>query len=278
MRRYCLALLILFASASCSHSKAVFFVDGHAYKETDLSDEVQVELVGAESQYLKKRQILLEKAAASKATKDAKNAEVGSKRYASLDLPDHLPREESQDANIEVVVRDSEWQHLSPRLLDTGFPVLGRNDAKHTIAVFYDYNCPHCRDIHQTIEGILPEVTDVVNFVFIDMPILAASSYQLTRGGYCAHQHGLFSEYADLVFNGSHADAKSHLQMLEKENKNLKIVSCLNEKNSEEFVIKGQKLAAIYGFQSTPSFLLDGRITQLPRDPASLLEFIRKLN
>ena len=50
-------------------------------------------------------------------------------------------------------------------------PHIGPADAPHTVALLYDYQCPHCRVIHNLLEEVVENFDGQVNFVLCPTPL-----------------------------------------------------------------------------------------------------------
>jgi protein-disulfide isomerase len=82
---------------------------------------------------------------------------------------------------------------------DSASPVADRADGRVTVLVFFDYNCPYCREGEPAIERLAHQPD--VNVVMKELPLLGADSVAVAKlalaakqqGGYQALQHGLFA-------------------------------------------------------------------------------------
>ncbi|MDQ6962456.1 MAG: thioredoxin domain-containing protein [Mariprofundaceae bacterium] len=105
------------------------------------------------------------------------------------------------------------FQSTAPRIaIDTASdPFMGNADALLTIVEFSDFQCPMCRQVHETLKKVLPKFNDRVKFVFKNMPLdkscnsmmqrdLHLSACDLARLGEAAHAQGQFWAMQDMIF------------------------------------------------------------------------------
>jgi protein-disulfide isomerase len=53
----------------------------------------------------------------------------------------------------------------------TGRPVRGNKDAKVTVVVYDDFECPYCSRMHQTLKNVLQSYGDRIKVVYKDFPL-----------------------------------------------------------------------------------------------------------
>ncbi|MGB8802810.1 MAG: thioredoxin domain-containing protein [Candidatus Acidiferrales bacterium] len=74
------------------------------------------------------------------------------------------------------------------KLHTEGNPSVGPTDAKVTVVIFSDFQCPHCRKLSNTLATIIPEYPQV-HFVFKDFPLTQIHPWAETAaiGAHCAY-------------------------------------------------------------------------------------------
>ncbi len=74
------------------------------------------------------------------------------------------------------------------KLTVEGNPTLGPANAKITVVEFSDFQCPHCRELYETLKTVIPEHPDV-RFVFKDYPLTQIHPWAETAaiGARCAY-------------------------------------------------------------------------------------------
>lgn len=58
-----------------------------------------------------------------------------------------------------------------PDMSRYGFPVMGESGAEHTFTLLYDYQCPHCRKVHEAVSEIVPSHPGEYAFVLCPTPL-----------------------------------------------------------------------------------------------------------
>lgn len=145
--------------------------------------------------------------------------------------------------------------------------VIGSADAPVTLVEYASYTCPHCADFHTEI---LPQIkkdfvdTGKVKVIFRDFPFerIGATAAMLSR---CVDP-GRYAGFTDLLMKQQKNWASSPNPMgalfklaklagLSQE----KIDSCMaNEKLLDQIISVRKEAMDKYGFNSTPSFLING--------------------
>lgn len=90
----------------------------------------------------------------------------------------------------------------------TGRPPRGNADAKVTVVVYDDYQCPYCARMHETLfQEVMPQYTDRVKIYYKDFPLFQIHPWAARAAidsNCLAHQNGeAFWRFAD----GIHAEA-----------------------------------------------------------------------
>ena len=86
--------------------------------------------------------------------------------------------------------------------IDSSDPVQGKEDAKVTVAIFSDFECPFCSKLVPTMERIREEYGEDVRFVFKQHPLSFHKNARLAaKASLAANQQGKFWEYHVLFAN-----------------------------------------------------------------------------
>lgn len=89
----------------------------------------------------------------------------------------------------------------TPQIKD-GDITVGPKDAKVKIVQFSDFQCPFCKQMHETVVApMLKEYGDKVQFVFKHLPLsIHPQAQNAALASECANEQGKFVAYADKLF------------------------------------------------------------------------------
>jgi len=141
----------------------------------------------------------------------------------------------------------------------------GSAESGVTVIEYFDPNCPHCKDFHQTMKTLVEVHSDEVRFVYKPFA-LGRSSLPEIQALYVAAQSGKFTEmlegqYARQNQSGiSMSDLRSIASEIGMEPNVLKNRVEQNEYRDQALEIR--KRAVEIGVDSTPTVLINGRFVQ----------------
>jgi protein-disulfide isomerase len=153
---------------------------------------------------------------------------------------------------------------------------LGKTDAKHTIDVWEDFQCPNCRNFTLSIEPQL--VANFVakgdvklvyhDFIVIDTNTGGHESLDAANAARCAGDQGKFWDYHDWLFTnqfgeGSGAFTKDRLKMIGQMMGGLdlsKFNSCVDN-GTHNADVQTESAAHPSSATGTPSIVVDGTLT-----------------
>jgi len=85
----------------------------------------------------------------------------------------------------------------------TGRPVRGNKQARLTVVVYDDFQCPYCSKMHQTLNDVLKSYGDRIKLVYKDYPLFEihpwAERAALDSGCLAKQSDGAYWEFADYV-------------------------------------------------------------------------------
>jgi predicted DsbA family dithiol-disulfide isomerase len=147
-----------------------------------------------------------------------------------------------------------------PRAIDSAST--GPADAAVVITEFSDFQCPYCRAVQPVLKEILRLYPNQIRLDFKHLPLeqhpLAALSAQ---AAFCAAKQGLFWQYQDALFGS--ADLTREFLDATAANMGLKLDAfrkCLASTESRMAVIADLREAKRLGIDSTPTFLINGKL------------------
>jgi len=137
----------------------------------------------------------------------------------------------------------------------------GNGDSGVTVIEYFDPNCPHCKDFHQTMKKLVANHGEEVRFVYKPFP-LRRSSLPEIQALYVAAQSGKFTEMLDAQYarQGPSGISMSDLQSIASEiGMDPEVLSNRIEQNEyRDQVLQQRKRAVKIGVDSTPTVLVNG--------------------
>lgn len=107
----------------------------------------------------------------------------------------------------EMQAMEKQAQQSIPKLAKPLFhsqhsPVLGNPEGAITVIEFFDYQCPHCKDMLEVIETITKKNQDV-RVVLKEFPIFGTSSIDASRAALAASKQGKYKVMHEALMNAS---------------------------------------------------------------------------
>ncbi|OFZ78594.1 MAG: hypothetical protein A2583_04370 [Bdellovibrionales bacterium RIFOXYD1_FULL_53_11] len=183
-------------------------------------------------------------------------------------------------AAFDVPVKTSDAQEIADRVLatapvqvgaGTGFPSVGPAGAPITIVEFSDFQCPYCRNGALVINSILNLYHGKVRMVFRNLPLDPACNRTMKYGGHmtaceaarvvtCAHRAGSFEPVYEALFENQAllAGRKAVQIAVEAGMDEAALKSCMESKEAHDSVSRDIEESISLGFQSTPTFFVNG--------------------
>ena len=143
-------------------------------------------------------------------------------------------------------------------------PSLGPTDAPVTIVEFSDYQCPYCQVWDQQVyQQIMTTYAGKIRFVYRDLPLpMHAQAIPAAEAADCAGDQGAYWKYHDALFNqqyGLSRTAYDHYAAdLGLDSKTF--TTCLDSHHYLSKIQANASDAASAGLNSTPSFVINGRV------------------
>ena len=151
-----------------------------------------------------------------------------------------------------------------PELDDGVSPARGAAKPLVTIVEFSDFECPFCRQVQDTLKQILERYGGEVRLVFKHLPSEGhRNSLPAARAAYCAGEQERFWQFHEGLFTARNLSPSVFSEVAEKLGlAREKFQSCLNAERSRAAVVKDIETARRYRLDSTPSFLINGRLVK----------------
>jgi protein-disulfide isomerase len=158
-----------------------------------------------------------------------------------------------------------------------GRPVRGAKDAKVTIVVYDDFQCPFCSRMHQTLfNDVMKDYGDRVKVIYKDFPLFEIhpwAGHAAVNGNCLAQQNGgAFWEFADTVHNnprqimGDKRPLEGQVAELDRLTLELgrkhsldatKLEQCVKAQNQDSLQASVKEADAL-GVEGTPALFING--------------------
>lgn len=158
--------------------------------------------------------------------------------------------------------------NIDPNLAfnDERNPSIGPADAKVTVRIYSDMQCPACKVAEAELSKVRDQYQDRVRFIWNDLPLtqIHPNAAQAAVSARCAGEQGRFWEYMDKIFETQESweyltNPMNHFVALVNEMN-------LNEDRFNQCVLSGEKLELIQadyeeavslGLSGTPTFFIN---------------------
>lgn len=143
-------------------------------------------------------------------------------------------------------------------------PSIGPEDAPITIIEFSDYQCPYCQTWYQQVfEQLLASYPNQIRFVYRDLPLSGhPEAIPAAEAADCAGEQGAYWKYHDALFSGQYdLNRAAYEQYAADLGLDAKaFTTCLDSHRYQDEVQADARDAARVGINSTPTFVVNGRV------------------
>ncbi|MGI8958743.1 MAG: DsbA family protein [Bryobacteraceae bacterium] len=179
--------------------------------------------------------------------------------------------------NGEQLINGSIWKRSDSPFIDTlehlpaDGPSFGPSNAKVTLVVFSDFECPYCRELAKTLHDNIPQKYPAdVRVVFKDFPIDAIHKWAraASEAAHClgSQKPGAFWAFHDWVFEHQQEvnEANLHdyvLTLAKQQNLDVpQVSSCMANHGTAQEVGRNQQIGAALQISQTPTMFVNGRM------------------
>jgi len=148
-------------------------------------------------------------------------------------------------------------------LLDDGAsPARGALKPAVTIVEFSDFECRFCRDVQATLKQVLDSYGKDVRLVFKHLPLEGhRNAVPAARAAYCAGEQDRFWQFHDALFAAGSLSPAVIDQVAADLGLGLtRFKTCLSSEQSRAAVVRDVETARSFRIDSTPSFLVNGKL------------------
>lgn len=158
--------------------------------------------------------------------------------------------------------------NIDPNIVfnDDGDPAQGPADAKVTVRVYSDFQCPACKAAESVLRQVMKDYDNKVRFVWNDLPLttLHANAQSAAIAGRCAEEQDKFWEYASKLYDTQaeweklNAPSEYFINLsdqlgLEKDH----FATCLSQDAPRTKVAQDVQEASAMGLEATPTFFVN---------------------
>jgi protein-disulfide isomerase len=141
-------------------------------------------------------------------------------------------------------------------------PVKGPANAKVTIVVFDDYQCPYCARLEQFTQQLLERNPEQVKYIIKQYPIPGHSfAFKASMAALAAAEQGKFWEFHKKLFENYNALNDEKIQSIAKDLSldMTKFNNDLNSKANRKLILNDIEEGKKIGVSGTPSLFLNGK-------------------
>jgi predicted DsbA family dithiol-disulfide isomerase len=147
--------------------------------------------------------------------------------------------------------------------LDDGVsPVRGAANPVVTIVEFSDFECPFCKQVQSALKQVVETYGREVRLVFKHLPLEGhRNSLPAARATFCAAEQDRFWQFHDAVFAAGNLSPPVFEQIASELGLGLpKFQECVASERSRRAVVKDIEAARLLRIESTPSFVVNGKV------------------
>lgn len=159
--------------------------------------------------------------------------------------------------------------NLSPPVfvleLDDGVsPVKGAANPVVTIVEFSDFECPFCKQVQSVLKQVVESYGNQVRLVFKHLPLEGhRNALPAARAAYCAAEQDRFWPFHNALFKAGNLSPPVFEQIASDLGLGLpKFQACIASERSRAAVVKDIEAARLLRIESTPSFIVNGKMIQ----------------
>ena len=156
-------------------------------------------------------------------------------------------------------------------LNDPDAPVAGNPSGDTTLVEFFDYNCPYCRRVAPTVNGLIEDDAGL-RVVYKEIPILGPGSRFAARAALASRAQGKYLAFHDALMNaGQQVSEDSVIEIARAVGLDVdRLAEDMEDPAIEAAIARNLELANALGITGTPSFVIGDRVVPGAVDRATL--------
>lgn len=168
----------------------------------------------------------------------------------------------STDSSLTGATATSENEALATLNDFSNDPTYGPSDARLTIVLFEDFECPYCAQLYPTIRKMMDTYGSQVQFVYRDFPLstIHPNAQLAAEAAQCANDQGRFWEYHDRLFenqaNVSSTDLSRYASQVGLNTSEFD--NCLDSGKYTSEVLQDYRDGVSVGVTGTPTLFFNG--------------------
>ena len=161
-------------------------------------------------------------------------------------------REAQREQQLQAVK-----QHREELLRDAASPVGGNVSGDVTVVEFFDYACPHCKNVSKQVKQLLTD-DPKVRFVYKELPVLGEASVLAARAALAAREQGKYFAFHDaLMANTAALNEATIFRVATEVGLNVaKLKTDMESAPVNAAIQKNRVLAQSIGISGTPAFVI----------------------
>jgi protein-disulfide isomerase len=159
-------------------------------------------------------------------------------------------------------------------------PVLGPADSPIEIVAFGDFDSAEYAQLAQAFPRVRDTFGDRVHVVFKNLPMIGPESLAIAQAAACAHAQGKFWSYHDAIIKRTGPIDSAQLKQLGRDvgvSNRGTFETCIDRDEYEPAMRRALIEAERYAIQSSPSFLVNGRLAPAPPPFLPPAEYFKRL-
>lgn len=169
----------------------------------------------------------------------------------------------NENLNPQRAQADEQINAQEPTFNFDGANTAGDKNAKATMVVYSDFECPYCSKHHDTIKQVISEYGNKVFVVWKNFPLSShANAENAANAAECAAEQGKFWEYADKLFaNQENFGAALWTKLAGELKLNIsKFNSCASAKTYQAKIDADLDEGVANGVEGTPATFINGQL------------------
>ena len=184
-------------------------------------------------------------------------------------------RERQQRAEADVR-RQVILDHRAQLERDPNSPVGGNPDGDVTIVEFFDYRCPYCKAVAETVKRLLEEDGNI-RLVYKEWPILGEVSRIAARAALAARAQGRYLEYHDRLMAERKLTGERVFAIAEEIGLDVeRLRADMEAPEVERHLRETAELADALGISGTPAFVIGDHLLPGLADRATFEALVRR--